>query len=100
MSITTDIQRNKLMHLENTLVMYGIYNAKTLENLLKTVHALHSRQTLYKCLFAGQTSAIYKGYLQMHGTCRIQHYMVNAMLYLQTIKDKYIEIYHEFILQL
>ena len=29
MSISTDMQRNKLMHLENTLVMYGIYNAKT-----------------------------------------------------------------------
>ena len=32
------------MHLENTLVMYGIYNAKTLERLVKTVHTLHSRQ--------------------------------------------------------
>ena len=30
MSVWTDIQRNKLMHLENTLVMYGIYNAVTL----------------------------------------------------------------------
>ena len=32
MSITMDMQRNKLMHLENTLVMYRIYNAETLEN--------------------------------------------------------------------
>ena len=47
MSITTDAQRNKLMHLRNTLVMYGIYNSETLENLVKTVHTLHSRQTLY-----------------------------------------------------
>ena len=53
MSVTTDMQRNKLMHLENTLVMYGIYNAKMLENLVRTVHALHSRQTLYKSLFTG-----------------------------------------------
>ena len=63
MSISMDAQRNKLMHLENTLIMYGIYNAETLENLVKTVHALHSRQTLYKGLFAGQTSAAYKAYL-------------------------------------
>ena len=28
MSILADTQRNKLMHLENTLVMYGVYNAK------------------------------------------------------------------------
>ena len=53
MSISTDMQRNKLMHLENTLVMYRIYNAKTLENVVKTVHVLHSRQTLYEGLFAG-----------------------------------------------
>ena len=31
MSILMDAQRNKLMHLENTLVMYRIYNAETLE---------------------------------------------------------------------
>ena len=30
MSVTTDMQRNKHMHLENTLVMYRIYNAETL----------------------------------------------------------------------
>ena len=48
------------MHLENTLVMYGIYNADMLEKLVKTVHALHSRQTLYESLFAGKTSATYQ----------------------------------------
>ena len=80
--------------------MYRIYNAKTLENLVKTVHDLHSRQTLYEGLLAGQTSAAYKAYSQMHGTHGIQHYMVNAMLYLQMIMDKYIEIYNEFISQL
>ena len=92
MSIKTDIQRNKLMHLENTLVMYGIYNTETLENLVKTVHSLHSTQTLYESLFIGKTSAAYKSYLQMHGSHSIQHYAVNSMLYLRTIKDKYIEI--------
>ena len=30
MSITTDAQRNKLIHLENLLIMYGVYNAETL----------------------------------------------------------------------
>ena len=88
------------MHLENTLVMYRIYNAETLENLVKTVHALHSRQTIYESLFAGKTSTAYKAYLQMHGSHGIQHYAVNSMLYLWMIKDKYIEIYNEFILQL
>ena len=55
---------------------------------------------LYEGLFAGQTSAAHKAYLQMHGTCGILHYAVNSMLYLRMIRDKYIEIYNEFISQL
>ena len=81
MSISIDAQRNKLTHLENTLVMYRIYNAGTLENLVKTVHAPYSSQTLYKGLFTRQISAAYKAYSQMHSTCRIQHYTVNSMFY-------------------
>ena len=99
-SIWTDIQRNKLMHLENTLIMYWVYNADTLERLIKRVHALHSRQTLYESLFTGKTSAAYEYYSQMHGKWGIQHYAINSILYLRTIKDKYIEIYNEFISQL
>ena len=86
MSISMDAQRNRFMHLENTLVRYGIDNAETLENLVKTVHALHSRQTLYEGLFTGHTLAAYEAYSQMHGACGIQHYAVNSMLYLQMIK--------------
>ena len=100
MSVTMGIQRNKLMHLENTLVMYGIYNAETLENLVKTVHALYSRQTLYENLFTDKTLAAYESHSQMHGSHGIHHFVVNLMLYLTIIKDKYIEIYNEFISQL
>ena len=43
MSSKADIQRNKLQHLEDTLVMYGVYSTKTFEERIKTVHAIHSR---------------------------------------------------------
>ena len=36
----------------------------------------------------------------MYGACNIQHYAIISMLHLCTIKDKYIEIYNEFISQL
>ena len=65
MSISTDVQRNKLMHLENSLVMYGIYNVETLEKLVKTVQVIHSRQSLIEGLFAGQSMAPYEVYSQM-----------------------------------
>ena len=62
MTSKVDIQRNRLIHLENTLVMYRVYNAETLEKLIKTVHALHSRQSMYEKLFAGQITKAYKYY--------------------------------------
>ena len=36
------IQHNKLMKLENSMLMYGVYNAETGENLIKTVHDIHN----------------------------------------------------------
>ena len=62
MSAKTDIQRNKHLHLEDTLVMYGVYSAETLEKLIKTVHMLHSRQSLYESLFVGKVTEAYEYY--------------------------------------
>ena len=79
--------------------MYGVYNAETLEKLIKIVHTLHSRQSMYIKLIAGQITKTYK-YSQMHGDHGIQHCTINSMLYLRTIKDKYIELCSEFTSQL
>ena len=46
---------------------------KLLEKLVKTVHVLHSQQSLIENLFAGQTTAAYKMYSQMHNAHGIQH---------------------------
>ena len=62
LSAKTDIQRNKLMHLEDTLVMYGVYSAETLEKCIKTIHTLPSRQSLYESLFAGKVTDAYEYY--------------------------------------
>ena len=100
MSSEVEIQQNKLIHLENTLVMYGVYNTQTLEKLIKIVHTLHSRQSMYERLFTGEITKAYEYYSQIHGDHGIQHFAINSMLYLRTIKDKYIELYNEFISQL
>ena len=36
----------------------------------------------------------------MQNACSVQHYVTNALLYLCTIKEKYIAVYNEFITQL
>ena len=80
--------------------MYDVYNTETLKKLIKTVHVLHSRQSMYEKLFAGQVIKAFEYYSQANGDCGIQHYAINSMLYLRMIKDKYIEIYNNFISQL
>ena len=52
----TTIQCNKLMHLENSVFMYGVYNADMLEKL--TVHQIHNTTSSHERLFAGQQSSL------------------------------------------
>ena len=92
-----DAQRNKLMCLENSLIMYGVYNAETLSKLVKTMKVLHSQQSLVEQLFAGQEVTAYQIYSKMQDACSVQHYITNSLLYLHTIKEKYIVVYNEFI---
>ena len=100
MSLTSDAQRNKLMHLENLLIMYRVYNVETLSRLVKTVQVMHSHQILAEQLFAGQQVQVYEIYSKMQDTHRVQHYVTNLLLYLWTIEEKYIVVYNEFITQL
>ena len=53
MDIKTTIQCNKFMHLENSMVMYGIYNAETIEKIINTVHHIPSVTSPYEKLFVG-----------------------------------------------
>ena len=90
---------NRLMHLENSMLMYGVYNTETLEKLIKTVHNIHNTTTSHKRLFAGQLNpsvfkTLYVHYLGLH------HYSINLLLYLTSIHDKYIYLYRELISQL
>ena len=82
MSIMTDAERNKLMHLENLLIMYGVYNAETLSKLVKTAQVLHSCQMLVEQLFTGQQVQAYKMYSKMQDAHGVQHYVTNLLLYL------------------
>ena len=42
MSNQANKQCNQLMKLDNIVLMYGIYNAETLEKLINTVHEIHN----------------------------------------------------------
>ena len=51
-----NLEYNKIVYLENLMVMYGIYNLETLENLIKTIHKMHNTTTWNEKLFAGKRS--------------------------------------------
>ena len=89
---------NKLMQLENSMLMYDVYNADTLEKLINTVHNIHNT-TSHERLFAGQQSSLTLKSLYAH-SLGLHHYYINSLLYLRTIQDKYIALYMELLTQL
>ena len=83
-----NIQCNKLMQLEDSMLMYST-----------TVHNTHNTTSSHERLFPGQNSpsifrTLYAHYLGLH------HYSINLLLYLRTIQDKYLTLYRELITQL
>ena len=79
------------------MVMYGVYNSDTLEDLIDTVHKLHNRTTCNEKLFSGQVNNWYKYYSSSAG---IQHYVINSLLFLTTVREKYVKMYERFLNQL
>ena len=74
-------QCNKHMHIEDTVVMYGIYNAETLEKLIKTVCGLHKTKTMQEQLFTGELTAAHSWYIHSHGIRPTQQYTINSIIY-------------------
>ena len=99
MNNEADIQHNKLLKLDNTIVMYQIYNADTLEKLINTVHEIHNVTSSHEKLFAGEHNpAIFR--LLYTDALGIQQYAFNSLLFLRVVQDKYISLYRELITQL
>ena len=99
MNYKANIQHNKLMKLDDTMLMYGIYNAETLEKLIKTVHKIHNTTSSHEKLFAGEQNHATFRILYAH-SLGLQHYSTNSLLYLRIIQDKYVALYRELITQL
>ena len=87
MDSKANMQQNKLMQLENFMVMYSVYNVETLEKLITTVHNIHNTTSLHERLFSGQHSPSTFRTLYVHSLA-LHHYSTNSLLYLRTIQDK------------
>ena len=87
------------MKLDNTTLMYGIYNAKTLEKLINTVQEFHNVTSSHEKIFAGEHNpTIFR--LLYTDALGIQQYAFNSLLFLRVIQNKYISLYRELVTQL
>ena len=69
MNEKANIQCNKLMKMDDTMVMYGIYNAETLEKLIETVHKIHNTTVSHERLFAGKHNLTTFRIIYAHSLC-------------------------------
>ena len=99
MNNEVNFQHYKLLKLDNTMLMYRIYNAETLEKLLNTVQEIHNVTSFHKRLFAGEHNPALFRLLYMNAL-GVQQYALDLLLFLTIVQDKYISLYKELIKQL
>ena len=92
MNKRVNIERNRVFHLEDSMIMYGIYNVDTLEKLIQMVHKMNNRSFWFKRLYAGHVSKWFKMY---------ERFVNQLKDYLQAIRilSKDICLYHSYHLQ-
>ena len=99
MNNEVNFQCNKLLKLDNTMLMYGIYKAETLEKLINTVQEIHNVTYSHEKLFTGEHNPALFRLLYMNAL-GIQQYAFDSLLFLRVVHDKYISLYKELITQL
>ena len=93
----TDIQCNQIHHLEDTMIMYGVYNSNTLKDLIDTVHRMQNFTTWNEKTFAGKLHDWMDIYSEDEG---VYNYAINSVLFLTTVQEKYVKMYERFIEEL
>ena len=92
------IDHNRVYHLEDTMIMYGKYNSVTLMKLVNTVYQMQNVTIWKEKIFVSEMNKWLKHKLEnIHNQF---DYLMDAVLFLTTIKEKYIRMYEKFINEL
>ena len=86
-----NIEQNRVFHLEDSMIMYGVYNVDTLEKLIQ------AKSVWLERLYAGHVNKWFEMYSSSPGA---NYYAIHSLLYLKTIQEKYIKMYERFVNQL
>ena len=93
-----NIDHNRVYHLEDTMIMYGKYSSDTLMELVNTVHQMQNATTWKEKIFVSKMNDWLKHRLEeIHSEF---DYSMDAVLFLTTVKEKYVRIYEKFINEL
>ena len=79
METKVDLQYNRPVHLEDSLVMYGVFNADPLERLIKTVHQMHNTTTPNERSFTGELSTAFTWYVRK---IELIHFAINLPFFI------------------
>ena len=79
------------------MITYGVYNSDTLTDLIDTVQRMQNFTTWNKKTFAGKLQNWMELYAQDEG---IHNYAINSVLFLTTVREKYVKMYERFIEEL
>ena len=94
----TNIDHNRVYHLEDTMIMYGKYNSDTLMELVNMVHQMQNVTTWKEKVFVSEMNKWLKHKLEdIHSEF---DYSIDAVLFLTTVKEKYVRMYKKFINEL
>ena len=86
----TNLQCNKIHHLEDTMIMYGVYNSDTLKDLIDTVHRMQSFTTRNEKTFAQKLH----DWMELHSYNEgVHNYAINSVLILTTVREEYVKMY-------
>ena len=80
----TKIKCNRIHHLEDIMIMYGVYNSDTLTDLIDTVHRMQNFTTWNEKTFTGKLHNQMELYAQDKGMC---NYAINSVLFLTTVRE-------------
>ena len=97
MNKKTDVQCNRIHHLEDIMIMYGVYNSDTLTGLMDTVHRMPNFTTWNEKTFAGKVHDWMEIYSLDEG---MHNYSINSVLFLTTVRENYMKMYERFIEEL
>ena len=94
----TDIDHNRVYHLEDTMIMYGKYNSDTPMELVNMVHQMQNVTTWKEKFFVSEINEWLKCKLEdIHSEF---DYSIDAVLFLTTVKEEYVRMYEKFINEL